>query len=99
MTSSRSYETGGALSVIDSGSYFNGVYRSPGDLRVEGEFEGEIQCEGTLTVAESARVSGTIAAGNVTVSGQLQGRVDCASRFEILSSGQIVAQIVTGTVI
>lgn len=99
MTSSRSYGAGAASSVIDAGSYFNGTYRSPGDLRIEGEFEGEIQCTGRVNIAESARVSGTITAGNVSVSGQVQGQVNCEGRFEILASGQVSARVLTGSVI
>jgi cytoskeletal protein CcmA (bactofilin family) len=95
----RGYGAGGATSVIDGGSYFNGVYRSPGDLLVKGEFEGEIQCQGTLTVADSARVSGAIQAGHVMVSGRLEGQVDCAGRLEILATGQVSAQVLTGTVV
>ena len=99
MTIGRGNGTGAALSVVDSGSRFDGTYRSPGDLRVEGEFEGEIQCEGTLTVAASARVSGTISAGNVTVSGRLEGQITCSEKFEIQSSGQVSAGVRAGTVV
>ncbi len=89
----------GATSLIDRDSFFNGVFRSPRDLRIEGQYEGEIQCDGTLTIAESARVAGTVNAGNVTVSGLLEGQVSCDGRFEILSTGQVSARVTAGTIV
>ncbi|MHB8577131.1 MAG: bactofilin family protein [Dehalococcoidia bacterium] len=89
----------GGASVIDRDSTFSGNFHSPRDLRIEGEYEGEIQCDGTLTVADSARVSGTVHAGNVSVSGVLQGQIDCSGRFEIHETGQVSARVVAGTVV
>jgi cytoskeletal protein CcmA (bactofilin family) len=100
MVYNRDFDQGSAgTSLIDRESSFSGTFRSPRDLHVEGECEGEIECEGTVSIAESARVTGTIHAGNVVVSGQLQGHVTCSGRFEILSSGQVGAHVVAGTVI
>ncbi len=89
----------GTTSLIDHDSFFNGTYRSPHDLRIEGEFEGEIHCEGTVIVAERARVSGTINAGSVLISGSVAGHVSCADRFEVLSAGQVAAAVRAGTVV
>ena len=44
-------EAGSSESVIDRYSQFNGLYCTERDLRIEGSVEGEIQCEGTVTVA------------------------------------------------
>ncbi len=89
----------GTTSLVDRDSYFNGTYRSPHDLRVEGEFEGEIHCEGTVVVAERARVSGTVNAGSVLISGSVAGQVTCADRFEVLSTGEVTATVLAGTVV
>lgn len=85
---------GGTESVIDRDSYFEGTYRTPGNMRVEGTYEGVIECQGTLVVAESARVNARIAAGSLTVAGQLEGEAQCGQRFEILRTGRV-----TGTVV
>src|SRR5256885_1703933 len=86
-------------SLIDRDSYFSGTFRSPRDLRIEGHYEGEIQCDGTLTIADSARVAGTINAGNVIVSGVLEGQVSGEQRFELLSPGQVSARVTAGTIV
>jgi cytoskeletal protein CcmA (bactofilin family) len=86
-------------SVIDADSHFNGVFRTSRDLYIEGEYEGEIHCEGVVTVAEHARVTGNVSAGTVSVAGTLQGDVNCSGRFEILESGQVSARVAAAAVI
>lgn len=98
-TSGGGFRSAGGSSLIDRDSFFNGVFKSSRDVRVEGECEGEIQCGGTVTIAEHARVSGTVNAENVAVSGVLEGQVACSGRFEILSTGQVAARVQAGAVV
>lgn len=88
-----------AGSLIDRASHFNGVFRTAGNVVVEGNFEGEMQCEGTITVAEGATVSGTLTAGTISIAGQLSGEVRCHGQFEILETGQVSARVVSGAII
>ena len=46
----------GNESVIDPHARFNGKYVSDRDLRIEGEAQGEIECQGTLIISPQARV-------------------------------------------
>ena len=66
---------------------FNGKYVSDRDLRIEGEAQGEIECQGTLIISPQARVRSAIKAHNVIVNGDYEGDVDCGGRFEIGSTG------------
>lgn len=75
--------------VLDRQSTFNGSYRSESDFLIEGTFEGEIDCKGTVTVAEGANLSATIQARNVVVAGAANGEVTCQERFTILSTGEM----------
>ena len=61
----------GGESLVDRDSHFDGLYKTKHNLRVEGEAEGDIQCQGTLTVEQGARVKAKVAASNVTVAGEL----------------------------
>src|SRR5579885_2360181 len=88
-----------AGSLIDRASHFNGVFRSDGNVVVEGNFEGEMLCAGVLTVAEGATVSGTLTAGTISIAGQLSGEVRCHGQCEILSTGQVSARVVSGAII
>ena len=67
----------GNESVIDPHARFNGKYVSDRDLRIEGEAQGEIECQGTLIISPQARVRSAIKAHNVIVNGDYEGDVDC----------------------
>jgi cytoskeletal protein CcmA (bactofilin family) len=85
----------GNESVIDPHARFNGKYVSDRDLRIEGEAQGEIECQGTLIISPQARVRSAIKAHNVVVNGDYEGDVDCGGRFEIGSTGRVKGNIKT----
>ncbi len=80
-------------SRVDHDSHFNGLYETRQNLRIEGIAEGEIQCEGTLTVAEGARVKAKVTASTVTIAGELEGEVLCRDVFQIMPTGQAEATV------
>jgi cytoskeletal protein CcmA (bactofilin family) len=85
----------GNESVIDPHARFNGKYVSDRDLRIEGEAQGEIECQGTLIISPQARVRSAIKAHNVIVNGDYEGDVDCGGRFEIGSTGRVKGNVKT----
>ena len=85
----------GNESVIDPHARFNGKYVSDRDLRIEGEAQGEIECQGTLIISPQARVLSAIKAHNVIINGDYEGDVDCGGRFEIGSTGRVKGGIKT----
>ncbi|HET6381737.1 MAG TPA: polymer-forming cytoskeletal protein [candidate division Zixibacteria bacterium] len=85
----------GNESVIDPHARFNGKYVSDRDLRIEGEAQGEIECQGTLIISPQARVRSAIKAHNVIINGDYEGDVDCGGRFEIGSTGRVKGKVKT----
>jgi len=85
----------GNESVIDPHASFNGKYVSDRDLRIEGEAQGEIECQGTLIISPQARVRSAITAHNVIVNGDYEGDVDCGGRFEIGATGRVKGTVKT----
>jgi cytoskeletal protein CcmA (bactofilin family) len=66
---------------------------------VEGQAEGEIQCQGTLIVEQGARVKAKVTARNVIVAGELEGEVTCQDVFKITPSGQVEATVTASRLI
>jgi cytoskeletal protein CcmA (bactofilin family) len=93
-TEYRRSETGNE-SVIDPHARFNGKYVSDRDLRIEGEAQGEIECQGTLVISPQARVRSAVTAHNVIINGDYEGDVDCGGRFEIGSTGRVKGKVKT----
>lgn len=85
----------GNESVIDPHASFNGKYASDRDLRIEGEANGEIECQGTLIISPQARVRSTITAHNVIINGDYEGDVNCGGRFEIGPTGRVKGTVKT----
>src|SRR5512135_1160711 len=85
----------GNESVIDPHARFNGKYVSDRDLRIEGEAQGEIECQGTLIISPQARVRSAIKAHNVIINGDYEGDVDCGGRFEIGATGRVKGAVKT----
>ena len=81
--------------ILDSHARFNGKFVSDRDLRIDGEAQGEIECQGTLIISPQARVRSGISAHNVIINGDYEGDVDCGGRFEIGSTGRVKGQVKT----
>lgn len=81
--------------ILDSHARFNGKFVSDRDLRIDGEAQGEIECQGTLVLSPQARVRASIKAHNVVINGDYEGNVDSGGRFEIGSTGRVKGEIKT----
>ena len=81
--------------MIDPHARFNGKYVSDRDLRIEGEAQGEIECQGTLIISPQARVRSAIKAHNVIINGDYEGDVDCGGRFEVGATGRVKGAVKT----
>ena len=88
-----------AVSLIDRHSAFDGVFQAQRDLKVEGEVKGTVTCDGTLFIAEGARVAAAVDAEHITVAGDLNGEIRCRGRLQILPSGRVRADVTTGSLV
>ena len=78
-----------ARSVVDRHSVVVGKFRSARNLHVEGQVEGEVECEGVLFVAEKATIKARVTARDITVAGRLEGEVTCSGRLEVTPTGHV----------
>jgi len=61
------------VSRIAAGTVFKGELSSPGDIRIDGEFEGKIFSKGRVVVGDKAKVKGDIVCVNVDFCGTMAG--------------------------
>lgn len=85
--------------VIDAHARFNGKFVSDRDMRIDGEAQGEIECQGTLVISPQAKVRATVKAQNIIVSGDYEGNVEASGRFEIGTTGRVKGQLKTQVLI
>lgn len=61
------------VSRISSGTVIKGEITSPGDIRIDGTFEGKINSRGRVVVGDKAVIKGDIICDNVDFWGQICG--------------------------
>lgn len=64
-----------SVSRISEGTIVKGEITSPGDIRIDGQFEGRIVAKGRVVIGESAVIKGDIVCANIDLFGKLCGDV------------------------
>jgi cytoskeletal protein CcmA (bactofilin family) len=84
-------------SVISAGLTIEGKIEGSGHVRIAGEFKGDVNVQGNLTIEPGAHVTGGVKADTVVVGGQLDGNIDAASRVELLQTGVLNGELKAGS--
>ena len=92
---SRPAPGGGNASILGSGSHFTGTVKVKGTLRVEGEFDGEVECQETLEVGRTGIVRANLKVRDAVIAGKVFGNVSASSRIELQGGSHLEGDIVT----
>ena len=84
---------GSAPNRISSGVSITGDVKFSSELVIDGEVEGNITSNGTLTVGTNATVIGDIRAGFVNIQGAVQGNVLAAERCALQAGASLHGDI------
>ncbi|MFN2267411.1 MAG: polymer-forming cytoskeletal protein [Desulfonatronovibrio sp.] len=77
------------------GTSYQGRLVFKGTVRIDGEFEGEIESDGTLIVGNEARVKGTINVAQLVLSGNLEGNLIAQAKVVLYKQANINGKITT----
>lgn len=81
------------ISILSHGLKFEGKLSSEGNVRIDGDFTGDIVINGNLTLGEKSDVKGNIKATNITISGKVDGIVEALEKIILDSSSKLVGDI------
>ena len=84
-------------SVIAAGLTIEGKIEGAGHVRIAGDFKGDVNVQGNLTIEAGAHLTGGVKAETVVVGGQLDGNIDAASRVELLQTGVFNGELKAGS--
>ncbi|MHA6532813.1 bactofilin family protein [Paenibacillus sp. BAC0078] len=84
-------------SLIGHGGTLEGKVNCDTNLRIEGNFSGEIHCRGTVTVGEQGAVRSTIKAQEIIIAGKVYGDVTADRRLIMTGTGQLHGNILAGS--
>src|SRR5438046_1668438 len=97
--STRPEELGGTSAFLGKGTKIVGKLTFEGSVRIEGQVEGEITAQDTLTVGESAVVKAKIAGTSVVVHGQVTGDINARTRLELRAPSKVVGNITSASLV
>ena len=80
--------------TIAQGTSIVGEIRVNGKLHIDGNVDGKIEIDDSLSIGKSGSAKGEIFASKVTVAGEFEGSLS-SDLLEILSEGKVVGKIVT----
>lgn len=80
---------------IASGAIFEGTLTLKGDFRIDTEFRGELETDGTITVGPQGSVVGSIRAREVVIRGAVVGNVHAPRQLIVEASGKLHGDIET----
>jgi cytoskeletal protein CcmA (bactofilin family) len=84
-------------SIIAAGLTIEGKIEGSGHVRIAGDFKGDVNVQGNLTIEAGAHVTGGVKADTVVVGGQLDGNIDASSRVELLQTGVFNGELKAGS--
>ena len=84
-------------SLIAADLTIEGKIQGTGHVRIAGQFKGDVNVEGDLTIEKGAKLTGGVRANKVTIAGELEGNIEGAQRVELLESGVLTGDLKAGS--
>jgi cytoskeletal protein CcmA (bactofilin family) len=81
------------ISILSVGIKFEGKLSSDGNLRSDGEFDGELIINGNLTLGDKSKSNGLIRAINVTCGGEVTGTIEATEKLILESTANVDGEI------
>jgi cytoskeletal protein CcmA (bactofilin family) len=95
----RPEETGGTSAFLGKGTRINGKLAFEGTVRIEGQVEGEIAAQDTLTIGEGAVVKAKVSGASIIVHGQVNGDITARTRLELRAPSKVMGNINTPSLV
>ena len=85
--------------VIGADVVLKGNLKSAGDVVIAGVFEGDIECDGRVTIAAGATIIGAVGAAEVVLGGKVQGNSVATKALTLLSSAEVRGDVTTPQIV
>lgn len=80
-------------SLIAADLTIEGKIHGTGHVRIAGQFKGDVNVEGDLTIEKGAKLTGGVRASKITIAGELEGNIESAQRVDLLESGVLAGDV------
>jgi cytoskeletal protein CcmA (bactofilin family) len=89
----------GGATVIGADVVLKGNLKSAGDVVIAGVFEGDVACDGRVTIAAGATLIGAVGAAEVVLGGKVQGNSVATKALTLLSSAEVRGDVTTPQIV
>ena len=79
--------------LLGKGSHFNGSLKVEGGIRVDGEFEGQLDATGTLVIGKDGVVKAEVKAKDAIIGGKVVGNLTVNNKIELQSGSSVSGDI------
>ena len=83
------------ITIISNGVKIEGKITSSGNIRIDGEIQGDIFSDSHITIGEGAKVKGQINANVITIGGKVRGTVRAKDNLILDSKSNLKGDIFT----
>jgi cytoskeletal protein CcmA (bactofilin family) len=80
-------------SLIAADLTIEGKIEGGGSVRIAGNFKGDVNVQGDLTIERGAKLIGSVRADNVVIAGELEGNVLGATSIDLQQTGVVVGDL------
>jgi len=81
--------------TLGADAVFKGQLHFEKGVRLLGKFEGEIDSEGQLVIAEGASLTGEVKAASIRVDGQVKGNLSATGKVQLSASAKLEGDLHT----
>jgi len=85
-----------AINIISEKTLIKGDITSSGDVRIDGELNGNIDAKGRLVIGHKGKVEGEINCSNIEVSGYIKGKIIASELLTMKASARIYGDVIAG---
>tara|TARA_Y100000782_G_C10188982_1_gene269068 strand:+ start:9750 stop:10154 length:405 start_codon:yes stop_codon:yes gene_type:complete len=86
----------GLRNHIAQGTKIQGDVVTEGDLRIDGELQGSIDCKGKLVIGNTGAIKGEVKCQNANLAGSIEGTCVVTEMITVQSTGKFSGELVYG---
>ena len=84
------------INLVGKGTRITGDVFSDGDIRIDGELNGNLDCSGRVVIGVTGRVTGEVKCKNSEISGYQKGKLEITEQLSLKASSKVYGEISTG---
>ena len=90
---------GSLNSILGQGCKVKGNIELKGTIRIDGEFEGSMECPETLIIGKSGVVKANVAVKNAIIGGKIVGNIAASNKIELQTGSHVEGDIQTARLV